>query len=116
MAMIRTRTGDGIDGKDSVGLYLDEIARTPLLTAEQEVHLARTIEVGLYAEHILSGDVSPADRRAAAAEREGLTVKRPTAEELEFLVAEGRHLADHVHALAALLVLGDVAAAVRPSA
>ena len=89
MAMTRTRTTDGIDGKDSVGLYLDEIARTPLLTAEQEVQLARTIEVGLYAENILAGEVTTADRRAAAAEREGLTVKRPTTEELEFLVDQG---------------------------
>ena len=27
----RVRTTDGIDGKDAVGLYLDGIARTPLL-------------------------------------------------------------------------------------
>ena len=39
----RTRTNDGIDGKDSVGLYLDGIAKTPLLTAEEEVRLAREI-------------------------------------------------------------------------
>ncbi len=45
----RTRTSDGIDGKDSVGLYLDGIAKTPLLTAEEEVDLAREIEAGLYA-------------------------------------------------------------------
>ena len=29
-----------IEGRDSVGLYLDEIARTPLLDAETEVELA----------------------------------------------------------------------------
>ena len=39
----RVRSTDGIDGKDSVGLYLETIARTPLLNAEQEVELARTI-------------------------------------------------------------------------
>ena len=46
MARVRS-TDDGIDGKDSVGLYLEEIARTPLLTAEEEVELAETVEAGL---------------------------------------------------------------------
>ena len=95
MATTRTRTSEGIDGKDAVGLYLDEIARTPLLTAEQEVELARTIEVGLYAEHILAGEVTTAQRRAAAAEREGLTAKRPTRAELEFLVEQGHEALQH---------------------
>ena len=29
----RTRSTDCIDGKDAVGLYLDAIAKTPLLSA-----------------------------------------------------------------------------------
>ena len=36
-----------IEGRDSVGLYLDEIARTPLLDAATEVELSKTIEAGL---------------------------------------------------------------------
>lgn len=64
----RTRTNEGIDGKDSVGLYLDGIAKTPLLTAEEEVHLARLIEAGLYAEAILNGTVTAAERGGAAVE------------------------------------------------
>ncbi|MHA6509719.1 sigma-70 family RNA polymerase sigma factor [Tessaracoccus sp. Y1736] len=51
----RTRTNDGIDGKDAVGLYLDAIAKTPLLNALEEVELAREIEAGLYAQQILDG-------------------------------------------------------------
>ena len=51
----RTRSNDGIDGKDSVGLYLDGIAKTPLLTAVDEVELARRIEAGLFARAILEG-------------------------------------------------------------
>ena len=42
----RIRSTDGIDGKDAVGLYLDGIAKTPLLTAEEEVQLAKLIEAG----------------------------------------------------------------------
>lgn len=58
MSSTRTRTPQGIDGKDSVGLYLDAIAKTPLLNAEQEVALARRIEAGLYASKIRSGEVT----------------------------------------------------------
>jgi RNA polymerase sigma factor (sigma-70 family) len=53
----RTRTTDGIDGKDAVGLYLDGIAKTALLSAEEEVELARRIEAGLYAQAILDGEI-----------------------------------------------------------
>src|SRR5262245_56144396 len=38
---------------DSVHTYLKSIGRTSLLTAEQEVNLAKRIEAGLYAEHKL---------------------------------------------------------------
>lgn len=53
----RARTNDGIDGKDAVGLYLEEIARTPLLSAEDEVELARRIEAGLAAGAVLDGEL-----------------------------------------------------------
>jgi RNA polymerase sigma factor (sigma-70 family) len=78
----RSRVSEGIDGKDAVGLYLEGIAKTPLLTAEEEVDLAKTIEVGLYAEKILSGHVTAAER--------GKGAKRPTPAELEYLVDEGQ--------------------------
>jgi RNA polymerase sigma factor (sigma-70 family) len=38
---------------DLMRVYLSEIGRTPLLTAEQEVELAKTIEAGVYAEELL---------------------------------------------------------------
>ena len=38
---------------DLVRVYLNGIGKTALLTAEDEVQLAQTIEVGLYAEHLL---------------------------------------------------------------
>jgi len=78
----RPRTSDGIDGKDSVGLYLDGIAKTPLLTAEEEVILARRIEAGLYAEAILEGTVG-------RAERGGRKAVRVSEDELRRLADEG---------------------------
>lgn len=54
----RVRVNDGIEGRDSVGLYLDGIAKTPLLTAVEEVALARRIEAGLFARALLNGTVS----------------------------------------------------------
>ena len=83
----RSRVSEGIDGKDAVGLYLEGIAKTPLLSAEEEVELAKTIEIGLYAEHVLSGEVTLAER--------GKHAKRPTKAELELLVEEGRRAMQH---------------------
>ena len=60
---------------DLVRVYLNGIGKTALLTAEQEVELAKTIEAGLYARHILdnSGTLTPArlrDLRAVARDGE----------------------------------------------
>ncbi|MBB1501212.1 sigma-70 family RNA polymerase sigma factor [Propioniciclava sp. MC1683] len=79
----RSRSTEGIDGKDSVGLYLDGIAKTPLLTAEEEVMLARQIEAGLYAEAILDGTLT-------TKERGGRKAVKATQEELEEIVEQGR--------------------------
>ncbi|MCT1459059.1 sigma-70 family RNA polymerase sigma factor [Aestuariimicrobium sp. p3-SID1156] len=63
----RYRSTDGIDGKDSVGQYLEAIARTPLLSAADEVELARRIEVGVFAQAIIDGVVTT---RVTATEEE----------------------------------------------
>ncbi|MGW1776651.1 sigma-70 family RNA polymerase sigma factor [Streptomyces sp. NPDC002104] len=68
--------GGEIADRDLVGMYLDEIARTPLLDAAKEVELSQIIEAGVYAQQILDG----------AIERKG---KQPSQEELEALAAEG---------------------------
>ncbi len=77
----RARATDGIDGKDSVGLYLDGIAKTPLLTAEEEVYLARAIEAGLYAQALLDGTVRAGERPRKRA--------KATEDELRAVVASG---------------------------
>jgi RNA polymerase sigma factor (sigma-70 family) len=71
-----------IEGRDSVGLYLDEIARTPLLDAATEVELSKAIEAGLLAEHLLE--------TGRIARAKGGAPMRATREELEWLVADGR--------------------------
>jgi RNA polymerase primary sigma factor len=70
--------------RDLVGMYLDEIARTPLLDAAQEVELSRAIEAGVYAEQLLAGE----DLGSAAAGADA------TREELEAVAAEGERAKD----------------------
>ncbi|MEU9500311.1 sigma-70 family RNA polymerase sigma factor [Streptomyces sp. NPDC048196] len=74
--------GGEIADRDLVGMYLDEIARTPLLDAAKEVELSQTIEAGVYAQQILDGEVT--DGNAAGAGRE----------ELEALAAEAAKAKD----------------------
>jgi len=53
----------GASPADTVGLYLDEVSEHELLTAEDEVHLARAMEQGKKAQSILnSGDFEPSER------------------------------------------------------
>jgi hypothetical protein len=82
MATRTTSATREIEGRDSVGLYLDEIARNPLLDAETEVELSKTIEAGLMAEHLL--------REGRVGRKKGGAPKYATEEELEWLAEEGR--------------------------
>jgi len=53
---------------DLVRIYLREIGRVPLLTAHDEVELAKAIEAGLFAEEKLQGDVQAGCAGAQMAE------------------------------------------------
>ena len=66
---------------DSVHTYLKSIGRRQLLTAEQEVDLAKRIEAGLYAEYLLETQV-------------GLTAER--LEDLEMVAEDGRRAKAHM--------------------
>ena len=76
----RTRDRHGIEGRDAVGLYLDAIAKTPLLTAQDEVDLAKRIEAGVFAQQMLDG---------LARNRVGATT-----EELNCIVEDGERAFD----------------------
>ena len=75
-------TGREIEGRDSVGMYLDEIARTPLLDAITEVELSKTIEAGLLAEHLLA--------EGRVGRKKGGAPKYATEDELVWLAEEGQ--------------------------
>ncbi len=72
----------GIEGRDSVGLYLDEIARTPLLDAATEVELSKAIEAGLVAAHLLE--------TGRVGSKKGGAPMGATRAELEWLVEDGQ--------------------------
>jgi len=66
---------------DLVRVYLNEIGKVALLTAADEVELAKRIEAGLYAEHLLAeaNDFKPAKRR-----------------EMRSIVIDGQRAKDHL--------------------
>ncbi len=85
------------EGKDSVGMYLAEIARTPLLDAAREVELSKAIEAGLLAEHLLA--------EGRIGRRKGGAPKSATEEELVWLAEEGeRALQEFIQANLRLVV------------
>ena len=76
-----TRNASSTEGKDSVGMYLAEIARTPLLDAAREVELSKTVEAGLFARHLLE--------EGRVGRRKGGAPKYATEEELIWLAEQG---------------------------
>ncbi|MXX49747.1 MAG: sigma-70 family RNA polymerase sigma factor [Chloroflexi bacterium] len=70
---------DGISTSDTVGMYLREMARVPLLTPEEEVQLSMRREAGLKAEQLLKQ--APNHERRA---------------EWQFLIQDGQAARDHL--------------------
>ncbi|TMR17091.1 sigma-70 family RNA polymerase sigma factor [Nonomuraea turkmeniaca] len=58
---------------DLLGMYLEQIGKTPLLSAADEVDLARRIEAGLYASHLIERGASTPELAAVA--RDGQRAK-----------------------------------------
>ncbi|GAB3888874.1 hypothetical protein GCM10027612_30180 [Microbispora bryophytorum subsp. camponoti] len=79
-----------VSDRDLLGTYLAEIGRVPLLTAEQEVELAKRIEAGLFAEQLLdSGRREPKIADAADEELERIAISGRRAKD-EFIQANLR--------------------------
>ncbi|MDQ1026996.1 RNA polymerase primary sigma factor [Streptomyces umbrinus] len=74
--------GGEIADRDLVGMYLDEIARTPLLDAAKEVDLSQTIEAGVYAQQILDGEVTDTKVKASREELEALVADSERAKDI----------------------------------
>ncbi len=70
----------GISSDDTVGLYLKEMARVPLLTIEEEVSLAKRFENGKYAALTLSKNGADGGQRR----------------ELENIIEDGRAAREHL--------------------
>lgn len=79
---VAPRNSRDIEGRDNVSLYLEEIARTPLLNAEQEVELSKTIEAGLLAEKLLA--------EGRYGRKNGGAPKSASKDELQWLMEEGQ--------------------------
>ncbi|MGW2289493.1 sigma-70 family RNA polymerase sigma factor [Streptomyces phaeochromogenes] len=74
--------GGEIADRDLVGMYLDEIARTPLLDAAKEVDLSQTIEAGVFAQQILDGEVTDTKVKASREELEALVADAERAKDV----------------------------------
>jgi RNA polymerase sigma factor (sigma-70 family) len=70
---------------DLVRVYLNGIGKTALLTAAQEVELARRIEAGVFAQHVLD-----------EAAEEGRALDRQYAADLRTVVREGKSARNHL--------------------
>jgi RNA polymerase nonessential primary-like sigma factor len=70
---------------DLVRVYLNGIGKTALLTAAQEVDLAKRIEAGVFAQHVL-------DTAAA----EGVELDRPRVNDLRMVVRDGERARNHL--------------------
>ncbi len=84
---MRTARGerDSRAAADSVGVYLKEIAKTPLLNAAQEVDLSKRIEAGLMAEE-----------RLRAADEDGVVLDTQLRRDLGVVMREGESAKNHL--------------------
>src|SRR5690242_755757 len=81
----RTRQQHDTGSGDLVRMYLNAIGTTKLLTAEEEVDLAKKIEAGLFARHVLD-----------TGEYKGKPVGPALRRDLKIIAREGEAAKDHL--------------------
>ena len=86
MESIDLSVPDGISIEDPVRMYLKEIGKVPLLTADQEIELAKQMEAGMLAVFVINaGDISEAKLKDEEVE----IVKDLTSEQLKEISETG---------------------------
>ena len=85
------KAADSGASTDSVRDYLKQIGKVPLLTAEQEVELAKRIEAGLYAAEKLKAD----DELKAAGKKKGALAPQMRTD-LQWIVNDGQRAKNHL--------------------
>ena len=86
MESIDLSVPDGISIEDPVRMYLKEIGKVPLLTADQEIELAKQMEAGMLADKVINaGDISEAKLKDEEVE----IVKDLTSEQLKEISETG---------------------------
>ncbi|MFJ9012676.1 sigma-70 family RNA polymerase sigma factor [Streptomyces canus] len=81
----RTEPTEPGDSSDLLGQYLNQIGSTPLLSAAEEVELAKRIEAGVYADHLLR-----------EAEADGWELSADRRRDLQAVARDGQHAKDHM--------------------
>lgn len=82
----RSNQDESTVDRDLVGMYLSEIGRTPLLDADKEVELSKTIEAGLMAQYLLD--------EGRIGRKKGGAPLCASEEELRWLAEEGQKSVD----------------------
>lgn len=93
MENLESSLGDGVSIEDPVRMYLKEIGRVPLLSADEEIALAKKMEAGVEAEEEKKELKDSLEKETAEAKRRKLNKKL---KEKDAIIEEGREAAQNL--------------------